>query len=134
MHLGLEWIQASLDEKSQSQAYVSTGSATQKARREMEERGSIGRDQGQQQHGNGRAVAIADGDVIEMEAAAASTVASSSGQQGDDAAGGVQVMFAPHRSPMCGFSVGFQFCRNKYTQGVSTFAILGFCTLICDFL
>ncbi|XP_020198262.1 metal transporter Nramp4 isoform X2 [Aegilops tauschii subsp. strangulata] len=56
----------------------------------MEERGSIGRDGGQQQDGNGRAVAIADGDVIEMEAAAASTVASS-GQQGDDAAGGVHV-------------------------------------------
>ncbi|XP_048563392.1 metal transporter Nramp4-like isoform X2 [Triticum urartu] len=56
----------------------------------MEERGSIGRDRGQQQDGNGRAVAIADGDVIEMEAAAASTVASS-GQQGDDAAGGVHV-------------------------------------------
>ncbi|KAF7029513.1 hypothetical protein CFC21_041238 [Triticum aestivum] len=56
----------------------------------MEERGSIGRDRGQQQDGNGRAVTIADGDVIEMEAAAASTVASS-GQQGDDAAGGVHV-------------------------------------------
>ncbi|XP_044975971.1 metal transporter Nramp4-like isoform X3 [Hordeum vulgare subsp. vulgare] len=84
------WIQASLDEKSQSQSYVNTGSASQKARREMEERRSIGRDQGQQQHGNGRAVPIADGDVIEMEAAAASTVPSSSRQQGDDGAGGVQ--------------------------------------------